>query len=143
VKALFKNLALLIIGSVFTAQALASEAILGDYQGKVSMVKDYRSRVDETCRVIISASDLYGGSLNFEILGAEKLTIEERRVDSDLKPGKSVIKWISPRSYNKPIEVIVLELRNDGSLKSLKLILKDPTRHQEKFIVCDELTRGT
>jgi hypothetical protein len=106
------------------------------------MLEGYPDRVDDACSVTVATSDLYGGAISFEIRGVEKLTVEERRVDSDLKPGKPVVKWVSPGSSNAPIEIVVLNLRDDGSLKSLRLMLKDALRHQEKFIVCDELVRG-
>jgi hypothetical protein len=56
------------------------------------MLEGYPDRVDDACSVTVATSDLYGGAISFEIRGVEKLTVEERRVDSDLKPGKPVVK---------------------------------------------------
>jgi hypothetical protein len=143
VKSLFENLTLLIIGSVFATQALAFESLLGDYRGKITMLEGYGDHVDDPCSVTLATSDLYGGAISFEIRGLEKLSVEKRRVESDLKSGRPVVKWISPGSSNKPVEIVVLNLREDGSLRSVRLMLKDSLRHQDRFIVCDELVRGS
>jgi hypothetical protein len=107
------------------------------------MLEGYPDRVDDACSVTVATSDLYGGAISFEIRGVEKLTVEERRVDSDLKPGKPVVKWVSPGSSNAPIEIVVLNLRDDGSLKSLRLMPKDALRHQEKSLSVMNLCGGT
>jgi len=140
--ALVRFSAPIVLGACLAADAWAFEEMLGDYEGKIRNLSAYRGQVDDVCRVTVARSDLYGGAVSFEIRGAEKLLVEERRVTKDYRPGVPEVSWVTPGSPPQgPGEVVGATFRNDGSLMSLKLLLRYAASHQVKFIVCGDLRR--
>jgi hypothetical protein len=131
----------IVLGACLAADASAFETMLGDYEGKIRNLSAYRGKVGDVCRVTVARSDLYGGAVSFEIRGAEKLLVEERRVAKDYRPGVPEASWVTPGGTGRPGELVGTTFRNDGSLMGLKLLLKDAASHQVKFIVCGDLRR--
>ena len=139
---LLKYFAPIVFGSFIAANAWAFENLLGDYEGKIKNLAGYSGQANDACRVTVARSDLYGGAVSFEIHGAEKLLVEESRVAKDYQPGIPEISWVTPGSSpRQPGEVVSATFRDNGSMKSLKLLIKHSALHQVKHILCGELKR--
>lgn len=130
-----------LLGAALVTPAWAFEQLLGRYEGKIKQVEGYSAQLDASCSVNVGKADLFGGAVTFEVQGIEKLLVEQRRVEADLKPGSAELKWVTPGSSGKPVEVVTLRLKGDGSPQSLRLFLRWSAQHREKAIICGELSR--
>jgi hypothetical protein len=131
----------LFLGSTLACQAWAYENLVGEYAGKLSGVEGYSGNVGDPCAVMVGKSDMYGGSLIFEIRNTEKLLMETRNVEKALKRKSDTVKMVTPGSSGKPGEIVVMTLGGDGTMQSLKLMLKWPHQHQEKSATCGDLLK--
>lgn len=131
----------LFLGSTLACQAWAYENLVGEYTGKLSSVEGYSGNVGDPCAVMVSRSDMYGGSLVFEIRNAEKLLMETRNVENALKRKSDTVKLVTPGSSGKPAEIVVMIRGGDGAMQSLKLKLIWPGLHQEKSVTCGDLLK--
>jgi hypothetical protein len=131
----------LFLGSTLACQAWAYESLVGEYAGKLSEVAGYSGNVGDPCAVTVGTSDMYGGSLVFEIRNAEKLLMETRNVENALKRKADTVKLVTPGSPGKPAEIVVITRGGDGAMQSLKLKLVWPTQHQEKSVACGGLLK--
>ena len=131
----------LFLGSTLACQAWAYESLVGEYAGKLSEVVSYSGNVGDPCAVMVSRSDMYGGSLVFEIRNAEKLLMETRNVENALKQQSDTVKMPSPGSSGKPAEIVVMTRGGDGAMQSLRLKLVWPGQHREKSITCGDLLK--
>lgn len=132
----------LLLAICVSSSAWAYDDLLGDYEGKIRNLAGHSGQVADACKVTLARSPLYGGSVSFEIHGADKLMVEERRVAAEYRPGRPEIEWVTPGgSPDKPGEVVSATFRKDGSLKSIRLLRKYAASQQVKFILCGELRR--
>lgn len=131
----------LFLGSTLVCQAWAYENLVGEYVGKLRGVDSYSGNVDDQCTVMVGTSDMYGGSLVFEIRNAEKISIETQNVEKALKQSSGIVKMITPGRGGRGSETVVMTLRGDGTMKSLKLTLKWPQQHYEKSVSCGDLLK--
>ena len=136
------RLLVLILGSTLAFQACAFENLVGEYIGKLSSVEGYRANVGDPCAVLVGKSDMYGGSLVFEIRDVEKLTMETRNVEKALKPKSDTVKIHTPgSSFDKPAEIVVMKLGDDGTMQSLKLMRHWGQQHREQSVTCGDLLK--
>lgn len=133
----------LILGSTLAFQACAYEGLIGEYTGKLSSVEGYSGNAGDPCVVMVGKSDLYGGSLVFEIPGFERLLMETRNVENALKRKSKTVKIHASGggSFDKPAEVVVMKLGSDGIMQSLMLKRIWTNQHREKSVMCGDLTR--
>jgi hypothetical protein len=140
-KILRNALIVLLFSSTTAIAAPASENLVGEYTGKLSSVEGYSSNVGEPCAVMVGTSDMYGGSLIFEIPNFDKLMMETRHVEEELKRKPDTVKLLTPGSSSKPIEIVVMKLGGDGIMQSLMLKRIWKQQHQEKSVTCGDLLK--
>lgn len=132
----------LLLGSVLACQAWATENWVGEYSGKLSEVAGFGGDVGDPCDVVVGTSDVYGGSLVFEIRNTEKILMETRNVEQALKRKSNTVKLITPgSSSSKLAEIVVITLGDGGTMKSLKLMRKWGQQLQEKSVTCGDLIK--
>lgn len=132
----------LLLGSTLACHAWAYENLLGEYTGKLSSVEGYSGNAGDPCAVIVGTSDMYGGSLIFEIRNVEKILMETRNVEEVLKRKSDTVRVFTPGSgASKPAEVVVMKLGGDGFIRSLMLKRIWKQMHQEKSVTCDDLLK--
>ena len=136
----FRFLALF-LGATLASQASAVEGLVGEYTGKLSVVKGYSGNVGDPCTVLVVKSDMYGGSLTFEILNNEKLLLQTRDLEKELQGKSNNIKIATPAGSGKPVEVVAMALSDEGSLQSLTLALKGGPRRIENAVSCGDLIK--
>lgn len=135
-------LLVLSLGTTFAAQACAYESLIGEYTGKLESVEGYTGNAGDPCTVTVAASNMYGGSVSFEIRNMEKLFIEVRAVQNALSQATGVVKIHSPGGTGKPAEIVVMKVGSDGALSSLKLMRRWGGQHQQKSAACSGLSRN-
>ena len=133
--------AALILGSTLAFQACAYENLLGEYTGKISSVEGYSGKVGDPCAVMVGTSDMYGGSLVFEIRNIEKLLMETRNVEKALTRKSDIVKLLTPGSSGKPAEIVVMKLGDDGTMHSLMLKRFWNQQHRETSVTCSDLLK--
>ena len=131
----------LFLGSPLACQAWAYDNLVGEYTGKLSSVEGYRANVGDPCAVLVGKSDMYGGSLVFEIRDVEKIMMETRHVEKALQRKSGIVKIRTPGSSGKPGETIIMTLGADGTMQSLKLDLFWNQEHREKWVTCGDLLK--
>jgi hypothetical protein len=131
----------LILGSTLAFQACAQESLVGEYTGTLSSVGGYGVSVGDPCAVLVGKSDMYGGSLVFQIRDVEKIMMETRHVEKALQQKSDIVKIRTPGSSGKPGETIIMKLRADGTMQSLKLDLFWNQEHREKWVTCSDLLK--
>ena len=132
----------LILGSTLAFQASAYENLVGEYTGKLSSVEGYSSNVGDSCAVMVGTSDMYGGALTFEIPNFDKLLVETRNVEKELKKKPDSVKFQAPGGGGgKPIEIVVMKLGDDGTMQSLMLKRIWKQQQQEKSVTCGDLLK--
>lgn len=130
----------LILGSTLALQVCAYD-LVGEYTGKIRSVEGYRGTVGDPCAVIVGTSDMFGGSLIFEIRDFEKIMIETRHVEKALQQKSDTVRIRTPGSGGKPGETIFITLGADGTMKGLKLDLYWNQEHREKWVTCGDLLK--
>lgn len=131
----------LVLGSTLAFQACAYENLLGEYTGKISSVEGYSSKVGDPCAVMVGTSDMYGGSLVFEIRNVEKLMMETRNVEKALQKKSDTVKLHTPGSSGKPAEIVVMKLGGDGTMQSVMLKRFWNQQHRENSVTCGDLLK--
>lgn len=131
----------LVLGSTLAFQACAYETLLGEYTGKISSVEGYSSSVGDPCAVTVGKSDLYGGSVVFEIRNVEKLLMETRNVEKALQQKSDIVKILTPGSSGKPAEIVVMKRGGDGTMHSLTLKRFWNQQHRETSVTCSDLLK--
>lgn len=133
---------LLVISTTLIAQTcLANEWLLGEYSGKVTESNGFDAKPEDACKVFVTRSDRYGGSLQFEIQGADKIAMETRNVDAALQAEGETVKLFSPAQSGRPGEWVILRRGEHTRLLSLKLKFIWANRHQEKSVACGYLIK--
>lgn len=131
----------LFLGSTLAFQACASENLVGEYTGKLSSVEGYSGNVGDPCAVMVGTSDMYGGSLIFEIPDFDKIMMETRHVEEAIKKNPDAVKLVTAGSSGKPIEIVVMKVGGDGVMQSLTLKRIWKQQHQEKSVACGDLLK--
>lgn len=134
-----RYLALLLV--VLAGQAWAQQQWVGEYAGKLTAVDSVAGNVGDPCVVGVAASDMFGGSLVFEIRGIDKLLMENRNIQKALEKKSDSIRLLTPGGAGKPAEIVFITLGEDRSLKSLKLMRKWGQQQKEQSAVCGELAK--
>jgi len=136
------NMFLVLMGITLACQAGAFEQLVGEYGGKLSSLEAYGGKVGDSCAVSITRSDMFGGSLIFEILNIDKILMANRDVQKALERKANTIRLFTPgQSVDRSSEAVVLTLGEDRSLKAMKLFRRWNTQLIEKYAVCSELVK--
>ena len=136
-----KSRYLVLLVAVLAGQAWAQEQWVGEYAGKLTAVDSVAGNVGDPCVVGVTASDMFGGSLAFEIRGIDKILMENRNIQKALEKKSDNIRLITPGGPGKPAEIVFMTLGEDRSLKSLKLVRKWGQQQREQSAVCGELVK--
>lgn len=131
----------LILGLTVTFQVFAFESLIGEYTGRFSSVSGYSGNTGDPCVVTVTKSDMYGGSLVFEIQDVEKLLMAGREVRKALERKTDTVKLVTPGGQAKPVEIVLLKLGADRSMQSLMLKVVWGKLHQGKSVTCGDLSK--
>ncbi len=114
---------------------------MGEYAGRLIAADSVSGKVGDPCAVSVTASDMFGGSLVFEIRDIDKILMETRNIQKALERQSDSIRLITPGGAGKPAEIVFIILGEDRSLKSLKLLRKWGQQQKEQSAVCGELAK--
>jgi hypothetical protein len=132
----------LFLGASLACQAWAYENLLGEYTGKLGNVEGYSFHAGDPCTAMVGTSDLYGGSLIFEIHNVEKILMETRNVEEALKRKSDTVRVFTPgSSASQPSEVVLMKLGRDGIMRGLVLKRIWKQQHQEESVTCGDLRK--
>lgn len=135
-------LSALLLAPSLAYQAAASEDLVGEYTGRLTSVVWYPGTVGEPCDLTIGESDMYGGSLVFQIANISgSILMEKRNVEKALAENAQLAKVTTPGIAGKPAEGIVIVRGESGALKNLKMMLKGGMRGPDKSIACGQLVK--
>jgi hypothetical protein len=136
----FRYLALF-LGLTLACQSLAVEGLIGEYSGKLGAVEGYSGNAGDPCTVLVEKSDMYGGSLTFEIRNVEKLLVQTGGVEKELQSKSNNIKISTSAGSGKPVEIVVLILSDEGRMQNLKLMLKGGPLRRNNSVSCGDLVK--
>lgn len=122
-------------------QAWAQEQWVGEYAGRLTAANSVPGKIGDPCAVSVTTSDMFGGSLVFEIRDIDKISMETRNIQKALEKKSDSIRLITPGGAGKPAEIVFITLGEDRSLKSLKLLRKWGQQQKEQSAVCGELVK--
>jgi hypothetical protein len=127
--------------SLFAIPALAYENLVGEYTGKIIGVVGYNSNVGDPCTVMVGKSDMYGGSLIFEIRDTGKILMEIWNVRNALEQNLDTVKMSTPGTVGRPAEGVVISRGSNGAMQSLKLMFKGGRRGHDRAVNCGNLSK--
>jgi hypothetical protein len=132
---------LMLMGAALAGQAGAFEQLVGEYLGKLSSLEAYDGKVGDPCAVRITRSDMFGGSLFFEILNIDKILMANREVQKALERKADTVRIFTPAAQGRSAEAVLLTVGEDRSLKAMKLFRRWNQQQAEKYAVCSELVK--